>query len=321
MMTDYDSPWKEAQDVYFEQFMAMFFPAAHAEIDWSRGYESLDKELQQIVREGELGRRLVDKLVKVWLNDGLEQWLLVHTEVQTFEEAEFARRMYVYNYRLFDRYNREVVSLVVLGDDSPDWRPDRFGYSRWGFQAGIRFPVVKLLDYASRSDELERSPNLFAIVVLAHLKTLDTRRDPGQRRAWKVRLIKGLYDRGLGADEVRRLFRVIDWMMDLPETLEATYWREIKQYEEERHMPYITTPERIGRAEGLSEGLSQGLSRGLSQGLRKGIEVALKLRFGDQGEPLLNELQSIEDRQTLEEILNAIPVAANPDDLRKIWTN
>ena len=86
-------------------------------------------------------------------------------------------------------------------------------------------------------------------------------------------------------------------------------------------MPYITTPERIGRAEGLSEGLSQGLSRGLSQGLRKGIEVALKLRFGDQGEPLLNELQSIEDRQTLEEILNAIPVAANPDDLRKIWTN
>ena len=33
----------------------------------------------------------------------------------------------------------------------------------------------------------------------------------------KIQLIKGLYERGWAADEVRRLFRVIDWMMDLPE--------------------------------------------------------------------------------------------------------
>ena len=37
-------------------FMAFFMPGAHAEIDWSRGYESLDKELQQLVREAEQGR-------------------------------------------------------------------------------------------------------------------------------------------------------------------------------------------------------------------------------------------------------------------------
>jgi hypothetical protein len=49
MVTDYDSPWKEALDRYFELFMAFFFPAAHADIDWKRGYEMLDKELQKIV--------------------------------------------------------------------------------------------------------------------------------------------------------------------------------------------------------------------------------------------------------------------------------
>ena len=59
-MTDYDSPWKEALDRYFELFLAFFFPHAHAEIDWLRGYEALDKELQQVVREAELGRRVVD---------------------------------------------------------------------------------------------------------------------------------------------------------------------------------------------------------------------------------------------------------------------
>jgi hypothetical protein len=46
-MTDFDSPWKEALEHYFPQFMAFFFPHAHGDIDWARGYEFLDKELQQ----------------------------------------------------------------------------------------------------------------------------------------------------------------------------------------------------------------------------------------------------------------------------------
>jgi hypothetical protein len=60
MSTDFDSPWKEALDAYFEPFLALLFPEVHRQIDWSRGYESLDKEFQQVVREAELGRRYVD---------------------------------------------------------------------------------------------------------------------------------------------------------------------------------------------------------------------------------------------------------------------
>lgn len=59
---DYDSPWKEVLEKYFEDFTAFFFPTVHEGIDWARGYELLDKELQKIVREAKLGRRLVDKL-------------------------------------------------------------------------------------------------------------------------------------------------------------------------------------------------------------------------------------------------------------------
>ncbi len=184
-MTDYDSPWKEALDLYFEPFLAFFFPQAHADIDWGRGYEMLDKELQQIVREAEVGRRYVDKLVKVWLKSGAESWLLIHVEIQTWREGKFAKRMYVYNYRLFDRYDREVISLAVLADDDPNWRPDHYGYTRWGFRAGIEFPSVKLLDFAPHWQSLEANPNPFATVVLAHLKTLETRQDPVGRQGWK----------------------------------------------------------------------------------------------------------------------------------------
>ena len=53
---DYDSPWKIALHFYLSWFLAFFYPRIHADIDWSRGYESLDKEFQQVVREAEVGR-------------------------------------------------------------------------------------------------------------------------------------------------------------------------------------------------------------------------------------------------------------------------
>src|SRR5262245_48705815 len=53
-MSDFDSPWKEAIDLYFERFLAFFFSPVHAEIDWGRPFEMLDKELQQIMPEAEV---------------------------------------------------------------------------------------------------------------------------------------------------------------------------------------------------------------------------------------------------------------------------
>src|SRR5713226_4085684 len=99
---DLDSPWKEALEHFQEAFLALCFPEAHAGIDWRRGYESLDKELQQIIRDAKLGKRLADKLFKVWRTDGTEAWLLIHVEVQARRERGFPERMFVYSYRIYD---------------------------------------------------------------------------------------------------------------------------------------------------------------------------------------------------------------------------
>jgi hypothetical protein len=278
-VSDFDSPWKEALELYFRAFMAFFFPQAHREIDWSRGYEILDKELQQVAPGGEQGWRVVDKLVKVWRLNGEEAWVLIHIEVQSQEEADFPQRMYVYNYRLFDRYNRMVISLAVLGDERRNWRPDHFGYSLWGCTVRLDFPVVKLLDYADAADALEASTNPFATVVLAHLKTMETRQDPVGRQAWKFRLVKGLYEKGFSKEDVRQLFRFIDWMMELPEALTHLFREELDQLEKEKTMPYVSSVERLGIAEGL----------------RKGIEALLRVRFGEEGLKLLPEIKALSD--------------------------
>ena len=44
--TNYDNPWKQALSLYFPNFIAFFFPQIYAEIDWTKPYEFLDKELQ-----------------------------------------------------------------------------------------------------------------------------------------------------------------------------------------------------------------------------------------------------------------------------------
>jgi hypothetical protein len=125
---DYDSPWKEALERYLPDFLALLFPQAHAGIDWSKGYEFLDKELQQIVRDAALGRRLADKLVRVVDFSGHEDWLLIHLEVQGDPDTELGERLFVYNYRIFDRHRRPVISLAVLADEQAQWRPERFGW-------------------------------------------------------------------------------------------------------------------------------------------------------------------------------------------------
>lgn len=60
---DYDSPWKDAIEHAFPEFMAFYLPAVHAEIDWVQGHEFKNTKLRQVVRDTELGKRFADTLV------------------------------------------------------------------------------------------------------------------------------------------------------------------------------------------------------------------------------------------------------------------
>lgn len=113
--SDYDSAWKEAITLYFEFFLAFCFPQVHQDLDWQQGYETLDTELQEIIRDAETGRRLADKLVKVALLEGEEALVLIHLEIQGQEQSDFAERMYPYNHRLYDRYRLKVFSFAFWG--------------------------------------------------------------------------------------------------------------------------------------------------------------------------------------------------------------
>jgi hypothetical protein len=50
---------------------------------------------------------------------------------------------------------------------------------------------------------------------------------------------------------VRRLFAFIDWVMELPDTLNDRFWDEVDAYQEEMHRPFVSIADRMGRVKGL----------------------------------------------------------------------
>jgi hypothetical protein len=324
---DYDSPWKEALEQYLAECLELLFPEVYAGIDWDRGYESLDQELRQVLADAEQGPRVVDKLVRVWRRAGAESWVLVHLEVQAQPVRDFAERMFVYYYRLFDRYRRPITSLAILADERPRWRPRDFDRAQWGCRVRFEFPVAKLLDLRPRVAELGASRNPFVAVLLAHLGAQETRGDNPARYAAKFAALRRLYDLGYNQAEILRLYRVIDWLMRLPRELEAELLREMERFEEVRRMPYVTSAERIGIEKGLQQGLQQGLEQGiqrgreegLQQGLRAGLELALRLKFGAAAEGILPEVRELADLAVIEAIYARLESARTIDDVRRLY--
>ena len=274
---DFDNPWKEAIEKYLSSFLHFFFPAAHADIDWAHPPTFLDQELRGIARDACSGKCIVDKLARVKLVDGDQAWIYIHLEVQGQQQEHFSKRMFVYHYQLFDRYQQPIASLALLTDDQPRWRPDSFGYRALGCNIALTYPVAKLTDWAGSEERLTDDRNPFALLTRAHLANRATRKDPAARKAAKWELLKDLHKNGVAPQEVTDFYQVLDWMMRLPKELEQQLRQDLATLEGEMTMRYVTSIERLAMEEGMEKGMQKGLQEGKSTLLMR----ILIRRFGE----------------------------------------
>ncbi len=300
---EHDSPWKEVLEDLFEEFLAFFFPELHHAIDFTQPPEFLENELRQIAVEGETGKRVVDKLVKVFLQNGAERWLLIHIEIQGYQEQNFPERMFIYFYRLFDKHRKHVISLAVLTDDNPNFRPREYTRSGWGCEVVFRYPVVKLIDYRERMAELEADPRPFATIVRTYLRTLQTQGNTQERYTWKKRFLLELHEVGMPHETIRALYKFIDWIMRLPEGLEQKLVGEIEKLKEDNAMSYITAAERVGLAKGMAQGMAQGIAQS--------IAIVLEIKFGEAGESLTRRVQQTQRADILQKFLESLKHASS----------
>lgn len=252
----FDSPWKDVLGEFFKDFIEMCFPTLAKDINWKKGISFLDKELGRVIKGSETGKRIVDKLVKVFIKDGKEFWILVHLEVQAKKEAEFPERMQTYKEKLSHYYHVPILSIAILIDDNKNWKPDRYHTQYWFVETLFKYGVVKVLDYESKRKELENSMNPFATVLLAQLEaiTLAKKNNAEQRLVSKIDLFRRLCKKGFTRETIINLTQFIDWVIQLPELLMVEYINEVYKIEESANMAYMTTFERLGRKEGKKEG-------------------------------------------------------------------
>ena len=104
---------------------------------------------------------------------------------------------------------------------------------------------------------------------MAQLRAKSSKRAE-ERQAWKFQLVQLMYERGYERDVILELFRVIDWMIRLPEVLERQFLESVYQLEESKKMPYVTSAERFGIEKGIQQGMQQGMQQG---------EAAIMLRL------------------------------------------
>lgn len=318
--SEQDSAWKDMLDEHFELCIAFFFPLIHAGIDWLRGYVFLDKELTKLGRGHAQGGKLADKLAKVWLKDGAELWVLIHTEVQGQASEDFNQRVYVYNYKIVDRFRAEVVSLAIVTGHVGGAELGRYETERWGCRLLFEFPVVKIEDWRGREAELLESDNPFALVTLAQLRVLETKGDAAKQYEAKRELIRLAFERGYRREQVLSLLRFIDWVIALPKDLEDHLDDEVEEFEGSKKMPYVTHWERKGEKRGLERGLELGEKQGEKRGKKEGrIEVILLLleqRLGeveDDARELIGKLTL----RRLDDLAMALLDFTGPADLEK----
>lgn len=102
-----------------------------------------------------------------------------------------------------------------------------------------------------------------------------------------MQLVRRLYERGFGRQDILDLFRLIDWQIPLPERWEIDFRREVAELEKEKVMPYVTSIERLGRQEGRQEGRIEAA--------QEGIQEALSARFGPLPAGLAEDIQAVCD--------------------------
>ena len=213
------------------------------------------------------------------------------------------------NFRIVNKYNKTVATFVILTDNNKNWKPSSYSSNTLSTKINFEFASIKLLDYEDKIEELQASTNPFAMVVIAHLRLHKTKNTPEDRYNTKLELIKLLAQKGYSKEDIRELFRFIDWIIALPDALDEQFIKEVEKMEGETMSSYITGFERRAMEKGKKEGIEEGVAHE-----QKVILKLLHKRFGFMPTEVEDSVKKL-DFDGLESLAEAVFDFANIDDV------
>ncbi len=160
----------------FDDLLRFAFQEADQIFDMKKGFTFLDKELAEMYPESEkvTRTRFVDQLVKVYRNNGKEEWVLIHIEIQAETKAKdrpfFPERMFRYFYRIFDKYSKPVAAVAIFTGKDGSRIEDSFEYDFLNTRLHYQYNTLCVVDYPD--EDLVKSENPFALVLMVAKQAL-----------------------------------------------------------------------------------------------------------------------------------------------------
>ena len=269
-----DALLKAAFEELFPYLLRFCFPDADKIFDFRKGFVFLDKELTELFPElkKQGGSRFVDMLVKTFLKNGKEEWILVHIEIQGGSIKGFPKRMFQYWYRIYDRYGVDITALAIFTGSKRQQHPDTFHKTFMGTEIIYRYNAYHIFDHSEA--ELLAMDNPFALIVLAAQKALLLGKVPEEALAdHRLTVARALiHSKKFSHNKIKRLLLFLKNFIYIGnEEINRKFDNQIEQLTGGTvTMDIIETIKKIEREEGIEIGIKKGREEGIEEGLEKG---------------------------------------------------
>lgn len=222
-----DILWKSIIQEMFPEFLLFFAPEIYEQVNFEKAPVFLEQELHKITPKNESQNRRCDSLIKLHFKNGQEKWFLVHVEVQGYYDKRFAKRMFQYYYRIFDKYDKSIYALALYTDNEPSFKPQRFQTTFFSTQLTYTFQAYKVLE--QQEEHLLQSSNPFAFAILAGVYAIKSKEEKDQAVYFKSKLIRLLLQQGLSKSEIEKLFIFIENLITLNPRENQLFQERIEQ--------------------------------------------------------------------------------------------
>lgn len=304
-MNRQDELWKAIIEEFFIEFLELFYPTLLPKIDFTQNFDFLDKDLPKLFPEAIEIDRKADRIVKVPLKNGEIQWIIIHVEVQGYKDANFARRMFTYYYRLADRFDVPITTLVIYSDNNQENRVSKYEVSSFKTRLLYEFDTYVIADHSVA--EYEKMDNPFAIIFQTALMGIKGNKKDEELLEMKLQLFRKLLEKGYTRKQIQRLATFIKEYVRFskPEFLHKFDENSEELSKNRKDMGIIETVIRYRSEEAKAEALEQGLEleaylkdfehkiQSIIRPLRKGFSIEKTAVFLDMEESIIKECNQL----------------------------
>lgn len=294
---DHDRLFKELLYTFFWEFLELFLPEVAEYVD-KNSIVFLSQEIFVDVTAGD--RREVDLVAKMRFR-GRETCFLIHTEVQSYSQARFERRMFHYFARLDQIYDLPIYPVAVFSFDAP-MREEPSNYK-------VEFTDRKILDFNFATIQLNRlnwrdfvkQRNPVAAALMAKMKIA-----PEDRAKVKLECLRLLARLQMDPARNDLISGFVDTYLRLNKTEEAAFKAELNKIE-------------LEEKEEIMQIVTSWMERGIEQGIETLLWSQLNRRLGSVEPNLEEQIRALSVEQ-LQELGQALLDFGAEEDLLN-WLN